>query len=178
MRALVSSPSGGEPGQPRKCSHFQRRLTKSPTGASNKQTRNQNRFAKLSKSCQKKLSRCNRRRLNRHKYREFKTWHKQYVAKPYAPARHLRQHRDQHAVKSAMLTREVRKSLFHQFKNPNQTDKRKRTFKLRYNHPLKVATLNVRGLIGEHAYVKKRILVDFMKKRIMTLCCYRKTTRT
>ena len=65
---------------------------------------------------------------------------------------------------SAMPGRNARKSQFHQFKNPERADKPRTSPHLRYNQPLKVATLNVRGLVGENAYLKKAQVVNIMTK--------------
>ena len=116
---LGSSPSGGEPDQPRGCFHLQRRQTKSSTGANTTRARNTNRgLRSFSSNNNRILTRQNRRRSNRRQFRQFK-----------APERHLRQCKNQHAFsKSAMLDRSARKSLFQEFKNPNQTDKTKKDF--------------------------------------------------
>ena len=160
---LETSPSSGEPDQPRRCFHFQRRRSKLPNGARN---RNTNRGFRSQVSLKKRqISRRHRRWKNRRAYREFKTCCKKFIWPKKAPESRLRQHRFWHAkVMSAMPGRNARKSQFHQFKNPERADKPRTSPHLRYNQPLKVATLNVRGLVGENAYLKKAQVVNIMTK--------------
>ena len=144
---LDSSPSGGEPDQPRGCSHPQRRQTKSSNGAIQVKRRNSKRGLRNILTCSKrKEDRNKRRRQNRRGYREYKAWCKNYVSKQKAPEPRLRQRRDRCAFLSAIPDRQVRKSQFHLFKQKQPEKRRKNTAKLRYNKPLKVATLNVRHL--------------------------------
>ena len=156
-KTLVSSPSGGEPGQPRKCSHFQRRLTKSSIGASCNQIRNTNRGLRSYQSLVKRnLCRCNRRRLSRQQFREFKTRHKQNGACDSTET----------SMQSSQpcWPEKCERACFTSLKNQSKRTKEKGLSNLDVITLLKVSTLNVRGLIGEHAYVKKRLLVDIMKK--------------
>ena len=162
---LDSSPSGGEPDQPRGRSHPQRRQTKSSNGAIQIKRRNSKRGLRNILTCSKrKEDRNKRRRQNRREYREYKAWCKNYVSKQKAPEPRLRQRRDRCAFLSAIPDRQVRKRQFHLFKQKQPEKRRKNTAKLRYNKPLKVATLNVRGLIGDNAHLKKCLLVDIMTK--------------
>lgn len=176
---LVSSPSGGEPGQPRRVSKLQRRQTKSSIGARFTKVRNSKRgLRSLTSVITRQDERRKRRQLNRRKFREFKVWCQKYISKPTAPEPRARQRDSQRAFsKSATLDRTVRKSLFHTFKRPRTEKKHNPGMKLRYGKPLKVATLNVRSLIGENAYLKKCLIVDIMSAYGYDLMLLQETNR-
>ena len=157
-KMLATPPSGGEPGQPR--NSFQRRQRSNPLGA---RCRNSIRGLRSYRAIyDRKCKRTKRRRGNRRTNREFRQWFRKYVSKQCAPEP---QRRRQFRHAKDMPDRNTRKRMLIDYKKTLALQRPGQRARLAYNKPLKVATLNVRGLIGENAVVKKELLVDIMKKQ-------------
>ena len=160
---LDPTPTQGEPVQPRKHCSFQRSQSRNPSRASNIRRRNSYKRGLRSLSRCGERNRSKKTRLNRRLFRSFKQWYLKFAirSRGKAPETRRRHRRQSNTDKWKQLNRMERKRLFLQFKN---RDKRiAEPTQLAYNRPIKAATLDVRGLVGENALTKESILVDIMK---------------
>ena len=162
---LLSTPTGGEPVQPRRRSLLRRRsgalraLNITATRSSSKRGL---------RSTENTLSRIQRRRLkqklSRAKFRQFKRWYLDYCMYRGSKARETwEQQRRKRKTIWKNTKREDISRMFPNYKLP--TGGGNNHVKLAYSKPLKVATLNVRGMKSENAMTKGALIADIMKKQ-------------
>ena len=173
--SLVPTPTRGEPVQSRRPSALPRRQSSSTTRASNKSRARSSKVRGLrsvSAILRRKAGATDRRKCNRQQYKTFKSLFLTYCTRQKPQAREAwKRHRRQKQKWKSMKPTE-RKQLFMQYKAGTRMQTSR--WKMAYSIKMKVATLNVRGLIGDNAITKALTIVQIMKKEKYDIMLLRK----
>ena len=161
-------PARGEPAQPRGALAPQRRRRVYPNRAVCK-TRNHNRGLRSQSRLEaRRLSRLNRNKQNRTLFRRFKQFSLNYTLKQKALDMRRRLHLWRRMGKSE------RRRQFHHFVGREKNGSTEHTIDLAYGKEIKIVSLNVRGLKGEQAAIKRKLLINIMEKIATTSSSFKK----
>ena len=163
-------PTRGEPARPRGAQAPLRRRRVYPHRAACK-PRNRNRgFRSKSRTEGRKKERVERTKYKRRLFRQFKQFMLQYSFKQKALEMRKR------SSTWRLFGKPERRRQFHHFSKREKEQKTEDAPNMAYGKEIKVASLNVRGLKGEQAHIKQKLLIDIMKKNAYDVLLLQETT--